>query len=661
MIRVLETDNDVLKSIFKNRFVDGEEVSATIRKRFDGNIKLWEGHKDLVAAIPQKRSKTMDNRIFLAIESKNNKLTARPFKPIVLPANSSDDARMISDDLQAYFLELYKKRGVKKKVKRALRSLDMGSFFCIKAYWNTEIDDVDVAYVNPKNLRVAKSATCEEESEFAIETIDNKRLLDLLYKFNTPEEQKQILQLSGKTLEQAKLSNPEVKYEEMWVGDGVVWLYRDTVIRKERNPYYDFDGLLLTPEEKAELEQRDQDGKPTVNGRRRRAMFAKFKASQEQRMEQVKGNPDAAGGFESYLYNHHDKPRKPYIFGTVLEVEDSPIGRTTLIDVVSSLQDGISKRKRQIADNVDFVNGITKVDTNVTQMTLADARKAHYDPEGLVYGPGVSTGVIRETGENLPDMVFADMKDSREELDEIIGTTSTFRGSNEGNKETATGRAILREEGMSRLDEYVTLLDYVGSELYNWWMQLIKVKYTETHLIKGIGTAKAEEVLELMQDDLQEGTEVRIESGSYLPDDKLYRADRAREDVVAGLVDPVTYLKVVGGYDNPEETIKRAVMFKTVPFSIVSLDDGDIEKIQQGLAIMQQITLASNPPVAPSGAGDAPPEGDDGARAQKIAELRQRMEEIAKSPEFQALPPEQQRAKLGEMRSALESLMGKQK
>lgn len=655
MIKVLETEDTTLLSIYKERLVESEELASVIEKSFKSNVKIWEGKPDSLALIPRKRSKVVDNRIFMATESQLNKLTARPVKPMIIPANETPEAQQIASDLQDYFLDLYRKRKVKKIFKRGLRSLHFARLFCVKPFWNSDIDDVDVAYVDPRKVRVAKTATCEEESDFVIEKIDTKKLLDMLYAF--PESKEKILQLSGLTEEQAMVKNPRQEYEEVWIGDGAMWIYKNAVIKKQKNPYYDFDGLMLAPEEMAELEQREPGSNThSMNGRRRRPVLGKFKGEQDARKGAVKANPEEANKYESYLYNYFDKPRKPYIFGTVLEVEDSPVGRTTLIEVTSDLQEGVSKRKRQIADNSDFVNGITKVDTDKTTMTLAQARAAHYDPEGIVYGAGVAAGVTRETGQSLPTMVFEDMQDSRNELDEIFGTGATFRGSQGSKDETATGRAILREEGLSRLDEFVTLIDYAGQELYSWWFQLMKVRYTETHLVKGIGLAKAQRVIEIMQDDLQDGIEIQIMPGQTLPDDTLYRAERAAEDMKAGVIDPITYLEKSGGYDNPQEVVKKAVMFKASPFSILEMTDKDMEQLAKGLQILQMVTVASQPP-QPAVPGDGGAEVPDD-RAAKVAEFAKRIEQVVNSPEFQALPPEEQKAKVGEMRSALASLQG---
>lgn len=636
--------DDIILGIYKNRWASSSTIWEIVEKTFNKNIAAWEGNPEWLKKVPANRSKVRDNRIFLSSESQLNKVTARPFKPVVVAANETQEAREIAENVSDVLLEAYKTRNVKKTLKRGLRFLNFSRLICLKPFWNGEDDNFDVSPVDPRKVRFSANATNELGSEFAIEQINDKYLLNLLDMF--PEEREEIVKLSGMSEDEILIKNPKAEWYEMWIGGGVCWIYKNTVIKKKSNPYWDSKGLLLTPDELASLKQRGEDGELTRNGRGRRQMFMPIKQAQADRREEVKNNPEAAGKYEVYLWNHFDKPRKPYIFGTIFEVEDQPIGRTSLIEIALPLQEGIDKRKRQIDDNSDTVNGITKVDTSIVTMTLADARKVHYDTDGLVYGDGVASGVTRETGQSLPEMVFKDLQDSRNELDEIFGTTSTFRGSGEAGAETATGRAILREEGYSRLDEVIALVDYLGSELYNWWFQMMKVRYTESHMTKILGKGRADRTIELLQDDLQEGIEIKISSGATLPDDKIYRAEKASEDFQAGLIDPVTYLTLAGGYENPEKTYKEALIHKMNPLATVQFSDEDISKIEEAQAMLAKLAPE---PATPEGGG----EGSGDERATAMAGTRDRIQKIVSSPQFQALPPEEKTKKIAEIRSAL--------
>lgn len=640
-IDIRQLKPDQLIKIRENRWKDSESVWSVIERVYKGNMKVWSGRPDWLATIPTKRSKARDNVIFRAMESRINKLTARPVKPMVAPANKTEEARTIATNLQDYLLAKYRDLNIKRTLKRALRFLHLSRLGMVKIYWNQEIDDFDVKACDPRKVRVSKKATCARESDFAIEKIDDKTVMDLIAQF--PEKQDIILSKAGITLEQAIADSTPAEWFEMWIGNGVCWIYKNEVLHTMLHPYFDFSGLLLSAEEKAQLEQRNAENLPMVNGRRRRQMFQKFKEAQGDRREEISKDPNAAGQYEAYLYNHHDKPRIPYIFGTVLEVEDSPIGETSHIELAEPLQDNADKHKRQIADNGDFVNGITKVDTDVTELSLADARRAHNDPDGLLYGAGVSAGVVRETGEPLPDSIFKNMQDSRLEVDALMGTNATFRGDERGS-ETATGRAILREEGMSLLDEPGAFVDYMGQEIYDYMYQMIRVRYTESHLVKGLGKDRADETIELMQDDLQDGIELKIIPGQTLPEDKMYKAERAREDAEAGLIDIETYLEQAGGYDNPKETAKRAIMYKLNPLSVVTLGEEDVKKLESAAQLMQFMQ-----PQKPGAEGAPAEQNGDGEK-----QMRKKIQELVASKEFQTLPRAEKARVIREIRGSLE-------
>ena len=657
MIDVIKTADNLLVEIKKDRWGKSETKWSEMEKGLKMNLNRWLNLPNWLDGVPLKRSKARDNRSFLAVESVNNKLTARPVKPVVLPANDSPEAMEVADNLQEYFLSKWRSLRVKKNMKRFNRSVFFAKIGVIKVFWDADIDDFGLKAMDPRKVRFGVYANGETESEYAIELVNDKTLLQLIDMF--PAKKEKILEKAGITEENAFKTNPMAEWYEMWIGNGLVTVYKDMVLDKKLNPYWDWTGLKMTKKEAGKLEG--------LNGRKREALMSRIKIDQAARTRtekkvNEKGEEvetpvpyaDKKGRevtLEQYFYNYFDQPRKPYIFGTVLDVEDGPIGATSLLEEVSPLQEEVDKRKRQISDNADYVNGITKVDTKLTEITLTDARKIHYDPHGLVYGPGVIPGVTRETGQSLPQMVFEDLAHSIGEIDNIFGTNDTFRGAGQ-KSETATGRAILREESYSRLDEMIDLMDYVGEELYGWWMQFIQTRYTEAHLAKRIGQDKASRTISIMQDHLQPGIEARVIPGQVLPEDRLYKAERAAEDAKNGFIDPLTYLEMAGGYDNPKEVMKRLIMFKQNPLTIVDLDDKDIEKIVRANQLMAQI--APQPAVADEGAGG----GGTDQKAKAIAGFRMGIMEITQSPEFQSLEPEEQQQKLAEIRDQMGALAG---
>lgn len=611
--------------LIDNRWKASSPVWEKLGADYERNESIWRNDPDWVKRISERKSKVRVNRTFLAMETVVSRLTSRPAKPNAVGANGTEEAMQIAEDVQRFMLRQYDERDTAEHVKRMLRSLFFAKLGVLKVFWDAELDSFSVKAVDPRRVRFAPHASGVRDTEYAIEEIDIA-LRELLAKF--PTKEKEIMNTAGLTDEQVLVENPKVMYREAWVEHGkyVLSIFKDTILAEGKNPYWDWDGLKMNEQERGSL------GK--VSGKRRRDQMRLLKDSQEER---------AAGTeqWESYLYNHLDRPLPPYIFGSVLNTIDSPTGRTSLIEQVAPIQEEIDRIQQQVSDNARMMNGIWKVDTDLVNITKGQAEAIRADVEGLVFGPGVSQGVQREVGKELPSFILNYVQHLILQLDSIFGTNDTFRGE-QGKAETATGRSILQQEGYQRLSELVKFVDTVHLQLYNWWFQLMKVKFTEAHYVKTLGGEKAAEVVELTQDDLEEGIEIRIVPGQALPTDQAIKAERATEGMKAGLVDPVTYFKAVGD-EAPEETAKRAILYKLNPLSIVSLDDEDMARLQQAQVMMQmmQPEQEAQPAGQPAQAAPAAPqEPQVDPRAEQLAQVRQETEALIQSQEFQQLPDE---------------------
>lgn len=635
------SEEDKIKMI-KNRWESSQSLWDTIEQTWEKNFSIWKGNPEWNDNIPRSRATVNDNRAFLATEAVLNNLTGRPSKPNAIAANETPEAKLIADNLQEWFLAKYKNLQTKKEVKKSLRGLFFSRVFAMKYYWDTRIDDYGRKRVDPRKIRIEKTASSGMDSEFAIEEI-TKPIVRMIELF--PEAKKLILQKKGYASGQdaseqevadaekkALLENPDVTYYEAWIDWGAYRMFRleDKIIKEGKNPFWDWNGLPMTEEEKREMSK--------LGGAKRRTPMRNIKNKKDTRQKEVE---EGKSQYQNYLFNHFDNPRHPYIVETILEVDESPAGETSLIEQAAKLQEAIDRRKRQISDNADFVNGVWKFDTEVCTMSRADANKARSEPGGMFYGDGVSTGITRESGTPLPSFVMEDLANSITELDALFGTQPTFRGEG-GQNETATGRAILREQAYARLDELIDLVDNVHQQLYDWEMQMMRVRYTESHLTKPLGSTKASQVIELTQDDLQEGIEIQVIPGQVLPEDRFYQAERAQQAAESQLLDPLSYFEATG-WDDPMKQAKRLVMYTTNPFSIIDIDDKDIQALQRAAQLFNQ----------------TPQEGQSGGfqdpRARRIHELSQALEQLPNTPEFQQMEEGEQQQVLARARQELEA------
>lgn len=590
--------DDQKARLVDNRWNSSDSVWKAVLDAWDLNTKYYENSPGWLTTLPRRQPKVRANRIFVDMEMVINSLIANPPEPQVLPARDTPEAKELSSLQTKYFARRYQERNVKETVRKGLRNLYFGRLIVLKPFWNAKLNDFDVRAVDPRKIRFGKNSTKEDDTEFAIEEISDT-LAAVLQRF--PAKKTEILTQAGMTSEdQILIDNPEITYKEAWIRDYVIFKYGNVIMGCVRNPYWDWDGLLMTPQEEESLAEltgqarrdamlnvrMEQEGRKATLERKAQMLQGAEQVQntggeQEQDMEanvagevnapaleskEIQGGSDAAmqpdfGGEEDlrpYYFNHFDQPRKPYIFATIFNNENTPIGRTDMIAQAAPLQENIDETKRDITRNARFVNGIMLIDSEV--MDKAEAQRLDTEVSGKIWGKGAHEGVKRETGTPLPAFVMDNMVDSRNEVDNIMAASSAFRGEREGT-ETKAGRLALIDQSYLRLNELVQVVDYVNFELFNWFYQLAKVRYTEHHYAKDMGQDAALEIMSIIQDDFESGSEIRVIGGKTLPEDREFKYTQAQADVEKGILSPVDYFEVAG-YDEPNEKAKNAVEYR---------------------------------------------------------------------------------------------------
>ena len=551
------------------RWSSSSELWEVVDQVYKQNTKIYGNESQWLDMIPYRRKlyRVQANRIFVNMESVINSVIANPPGLNLLPARDGEVAKEFARKLESFLGKKFIDLNTKEIVRMGLRNLYFARLICIKPFWNPAINDFDYRAIDPRNVRIGKYARKELDSEFVIEEIKDN-LCSVIEKF--PKKKEDLMKKFGISDEQdLYVKNPDVKYKEAWIQDYVIFKLSDIILDCVKNPYWDWDGLWITEEEEAELKK----GEGGLEGDSRRDYLQKIKLEQETRKPLPKTvgteptSPEETPKHKQYLYNYFDVPRKPYIFATIFNNENTPIGRTDMITLSSELQRGIDKRKMDIDENCELSNGVLKVDASV--MGKSDAQRIRFETKGIIWGKGVKDGVTRETGQSLPQMVFDDMIDSRSEIDNIMAASSAFRGEREG-QETKAGRLALIQQSYLRLNELVQTVDYVYKEMFCWAMQLSKLRYTEYHYAKWMGKEGAREVIEIIQDDFEDGLEVSVIAGKTLPKDDEFKFEQAQNDVAAGFISPVDYLEIAQ-YDNSKELAKNAVLYKQNPMEAVGI------------------------------------------------------------------------------------------
>jgi len=571
-MNIIDLEDKDLCKLIDNRWKSSDSVWEIVKKSMESNSKHYDSYvtgelaPDYIRRTPVKRNKVRSNRIFTNVEAVINTLISNLPKLNLIPTRETPEAKELAIKQEGYFNKKYDDRNFKEIMRKGLRNLYLSRLIVLKPFWNAKINDFDAISVDPRKVRFAKNSTKEVESEFAIEEIEDS-IANVIKKF--PKKEKAILAKAGITEDNKSellISNPKIKYKEAWVKDSLIVKYDEIIMSKGKNPYWDWDGVQITEDQGQELRSDDGDQKKILDQATPTPTEEKLPLREGAEEQQTK---------EAYFYNHFDEVRKPYIFATVLNNENTPVGRTDFISQAAPLQESLDRRKRQIDDNAQMVNGITKV--NSETMDKADAQKLRYETEGIIWGKGVVTGVQRETGNALPNFVFEDMQDSRNEIDTIMAATSAFKGEREG-QETKAGRLALVSQSFLRLNELVQVTDYINYELLNWMYHLAKLRYTETHYAKTMGSDNAVNIIEITRNDLQDGTELKVIAGKTLPEDNQFKYQQAQEDIAKGIISPVDYFTITK-HDNPQEIAKNAELYKINPVKASGVSDEELQEI----------------------------------------------------------------------------------
>lgn len=595
-IDISTLDDKQKVTLVQSRYASSSTIAEKIKEIYSANTRIYENNPTWIDQIPYIRAKwrVHANRIFVNMESVINSLIANPPGVNILPSRQTTAAQDFARDLESLFRKKYVDLNWKEVIRMGLRNLYFGRLLVIKPFWNPVINDFDFRALDPRKVRVGKYARKEQDSEFVIEDVDDN-LAAVCERF--PKRAEELQKKFGITTDaDLFIKNPDITYQEAWINDYIIFRYEELILDCVKNVYWDWDGVLVTEEEESQLV-----GESALEGDQRRQLLQKIKLDQDQRqpvpepeqpgllkqgVQKVKeffgaepsqgatapeGEPERPD-YRPYLFNYFNHPRKPYIFATIFNNENSPIGRTDMITLSAELQRGIDKRKMDIDENCELVNGIIKVDSGV--MGKSDAQRIRWETRGIVWGKGVKDGVTREVGNPLPQMVFDDMIDSRSEIDNIMAASSAFRGEREG-QETKAGRLALIQQSYLRLNELVQVVDYVSHEMFAWGMQLSKTRYTEYHYAKWMGKEGAQKTFELIQDDFEDGIEATVIAGKSLPVDDEFKFEQAQNDVEKGYISPPDYLEIAK-YDNAKELSKNAVLYQQNPMKAVGIESAEM-------------------------------------------------------------------------------------
>jgi hypothetical protein len=146
------------------------------------------------------------------------------------------------------------------------------------------------------------------------------------------------------------------------------------------------------------------------------------------------------------------------------------------------------------------------------------------------------------------------------QFDNLWGLHSTTRGERQ-QQETATGRQLLKQADLGRMDMFVRTLERAIDDLGDWFLQLMKMFYDKEKVYQILTPEGTMRFINFKGSSIKKGFKVRVKAGSTLPIDRESEAMRAIQMFQMGALDPITLYRKLG-FPNPETLADMLMKWK---------------------------------------------------------------------------------------------------
>lgn len=507
----------------------------------------------------------MDNVLYEIEASLKPLAMSRLPDMIVTPGNDTPESRDTAEDVSKALDTDMKKRENRQVLGIAFKHLPVYFTAVIKVRWNPEINDYVFDIIHPDYIDV--DHTCNTKNADDMKWIAHTlpiSVQECVMRF--PEKKKELFDaliadgIDVGTEEKPKTKGlmSEIKIREIWFDwykkqddkwkkvSAVMWKYKDVVLKKIKNPNYDYEG-----------ESKYYSVDPESNDKR--------EVTEEDMMQFMATGMLPDNITQEQLYrNYFDSPRKPFFFLGYDQWRKIPYDETSRIEQNIRNQENLDKRGKSIIEKlmarVKHVfskdGGLKKED--IEQMDLDD------NSQDLLVDGDVNKvhGVI--TPEQPTSQEFKDLDDTRNRMYSLSGATA-IRGQLQS--DVATSNQIAREADFTRSDD---LVEDTINDAVEWMSQnalhFIKLRYTEDHFRKLSGARGTTTFVKLNRDLIEDGMEVTIKASGT---DKLKTQKTAMEMAGLQMIDPVNLFRDMGLTD-PEGRTEDLMMFTTDPASYMA-------------------------------------------------------------------------------------------
>lgn len=494
-----------------------------VEKRQERN-KLYYSGKQRAGGLAQD-AVIPSNLIFEAQETFIPQALSKNPEPVVWSDNT-EEGKAASNDIKTMLQYHADTLCLRKKLGVMVRHWSIYFIGIMKHGWDAKTNDIKLDIRNPKNFVFDPEGFIDEfgnyNGSFLGERI-KKQAKDLIEMF--PKHKAEIIIACD-----GKLGTYLV-YTEWWTDEYCFSTFRDIVLDKHKNEFFNYDKEEPVSEE-------DQ---------------------QEYGMEPVSVTPGK---------NHFAVPKMPYTFLSVFSLQEQPHDITNLIEQSIANQDRITERDLQIDKNLrNGNNSIAVSGISFNKETARQAAQALEDGDPVLVPDGqVDNAIKRIPANDIPAGVFNSLQIDKDTLRSVFGVQG-LAAQPPNEQQTARGMILNQSHDTTRIGGGIgDALEQVADNVFNWWLQLYYVFYDEVHYGAIVGSGSAVEFVGIINSNLNRQFVVSVTPDSMQPKDEISEMNLAMDLANKGWLDPINLFKRLN-YPDPMETAKMVTLFRIDPMA----------------------------------------------------------------------------------------------
>lgn len=540
----------------KNKWIkEWDKYSKKVIKKQKKSEKYWLGTPNKQDDSDEGEDNVEnDNLIFEALETFIPMSTSQRPDPVVYASGHSiqgefqSQAEKLAKDVRQMLAFKADTMKLKILIKKVVRNWSLDLLGVVKHGWSEIEGDFKTVVLRATKLILDKNGTINHLGEYTGYYIgEYKEDTASTIALRFPEKRSVI-----KEAVQGKMGST-MRYIEWWTDDYLFWTMNEVVLDKVKNPHWNYP-------------------------------------SNETKMDQY--------GFETPVKekNHFKNRKIPYTFLSVFNIGKHPHDDTSLILQNIPNQETINRRNKQIETSVKRMNGNIVVSGETTGLNKEEAQVFAQNiadgGAGYIAQGDPRTAVASITFPSLPNDVYANRNDMRDELKNIFGVRG-IQSSSVMKERTVRGKNQIAQIDASRMGNGIgEHIEQFVDNIYNWWVQMIYVYYDQPHSASVLGQDRSNEYITLKSDDMVSDLLVTVKEGSLLPKDEQSKVDQMKELATAGLIDPITLFDALN-FSNPKESAKRLWLWNNAPQELFK-NDQEVQSVIQKQAQVQKDKMAQD-------------------------------------------------------------------